>query len=78
MIAVNTHEAKTRLSSLLADVERKGETVIICRNGVPVAELRAISPTGKNPLEQHRELAGKLFYDPVEPADEDEWPEAQR
>lgn len=34
-------DAKTRLSQLVAAAER-GETVLLCRNGVPVAELRAL------------------------------------
>jgi antitoxin (DNA-binding transcriptional repressor) of toxin-antitoxin stability system len=35
------HEAKSTLSRLLEEVER-GETVVIARNGRPVAELTAI------------------------------------
>jgi prevent-host-death family protein len=35
---VNMHEAKTRLSALLALVE-KGEEVVICRANKPVARL---------------------------------------
>lgn len=42
MRTVNVHEAKTTLSRLLEEVER-GETVIIARNGKPIAELTAIS-----------------------------------
>lgn len=38
MIVVNVHEAKTRLSQLLAQVEA-GEVVIIARAGKPVARL---------------------------------------
>lgn len=38
MIIVNIHEAKTRLSQLLAQVEA-GEVVIIARAGSPVARL---------------------------------------
>ncbi|MBT9584363.1 type II toxin-antitoxin system Phd/YefM family antitoxin [bacterium] len=38
MIIVNIHEAKTRLSQLLAQVEA-GEVVIIARAGTPVARL---------------------------------------
>ncbi|MBU2644879.1 type II toxin-antitoxin system Phd/YefM family antitoxin [bacterium] len=38
MITVNTHEAKTQLSRLLALV-RHGEEVIIARSGKPVARL---------------------------------------
>jgi prevent-host-death family protein len=39
MISVNMHEAKTNLSSLVASVEHRNETVIICRHGHAVAEL---------------------------------------
>lgn len=41
MKIVNVHEAKSTLSRLLEDVER-GETVVIARNGRPIAELSAI------------------------------------
>ncbi|MBF0275817.1 MAG: type II toxin-antitoxin system Phd/YefM family antitoxin, partial [Nitrospinae bacterium] len=41
MITVNTHEAKTRLSELLTKIEQTKETVLICRNGSPVAELHS-------------------------------------
>jgi len=78
MITVNTHEAKTRLSALLAEVESRQETVIICRGGKPVAELRSLTPGVIDPLIQHAELAGEILYDPTEPADESEWPEAAR
>jgi antitoxin (DNA-binding transcriptional repressor) of toxin-antitoxin stability system len=40
MKAVNIHAAKTQLSALLAEVETAGETVLICRHGRPIAELR--------------------------------------
>ena len=39
---VNTHEAKTHLSQLLARVER-GEEIIIARAGKPVARLIAVA-----------------------------------
>jgi prevent-host-death family protein len=39
---VNMHDAKTKLSELVAAVER-GEEVIIARNGTPAARLVAIS-----------------------------------
>lgn len=41
MVQVNIHEAKTRLSRLLAQVEA-GEEVIIARGGHPIARLSAI------------------------------------
>ncbi|MCE7874713.1 type II toxin-antitoxin system Phd/YefM family antitoxin [bacterium CPR1] len=43
MITVNVHEAKTRLSQLLAQVEA-GEDVVIARAGTPVARLVAVVP----------------------------------
>jgi prevent-host-death family protein len=39
MKTVNIHEAKTNLSRLLAKVEANNETVVICRNGQPIADL---------------------------------------
>ena len=38
MRIVNVHEAKTRLSALLAAVEA-GERVVIARDGKPVVEI---------------------------------------
>ena len=46
MLTVNVHEAKTRLSRLLAQVEA-GDEVTIARNGTPVARLVACTPRGK-------------------------------
>lgn len=43
MPIVNTHEAKSRLSRILAEVER-GEEYIIARAGKPVAKLVPVSP----------------------------------
>jgi prevent-host-death family protein len=48
MTTVNMHEAKTRLSQLVAKVEA-GEEIIISRDGKPVAKLTQIdvSPGAK-------------------------------
>jgi len=76
MVTVNTHEAKTRLSALLAAVEEDGEVVLICRHGKPVAELRAL-PEAKDPLSLHPQLSKVIFHeDPVAPLDPEDWPEA--
>ena len=40
MITVNMHEAKTRLSELVKAVEERNETVVLCRDGRAVAEIR--------------------------------------
>jgi antitoxin (DNA-binding transcriptional repressor) of toxin-antitoxin stability system len=39
MKALNVHETKTNLSSILAQVETQGEKFTICRNGKPIADL---------------------------------------
>lgn len=41
MRTVNVHEAKAKFSEVLAATER-GETVVICRRNVPIAEVRGI------------------------------------
>ncbi|MHC4473154.1 MAG: type II toxin-antitoxin system Phd/YefM family antitoxin [Planctomycetota bacterium] len=72
MITVNTHEAKTTLSALLAAVEERGEVVVICRNGKPVAELRAL-PRARDPLKTHPDLEKVEFRsDPTAPLDLDD------
>ena len=79
MITVNTHEAKTRLSELLAKVETGQETVTICRHGRPVANLQAIQTDVPRRLAASKpSLTPILRYDPCEPAASDEWPEANR
>jgi prevent-host-death family protein len=42
MTTVSVHEAKARLSHLLASVERDGRRVLICRYGRAVAELAPV------------------------------------
>jgi antitoxin (DNA-binding transcriptional repressor) of toxin-antitoxin stability system len=39
MIRLNVHEAKTHLSRYLERLER-GETIILCRRNIPIAEIR--------------------------------------
>ncbi len=78
MISVNTHEAKTRLSELLSRVESRQETIVICRNGTPVAEL---IPWGRsrNPLRTSPRLKNvKFIEDPSLPLSEEEWPVERR
>jgi antitoxin (DNA-binding transcriptional repressor) of toxin-antitoxin stability system len=40
MIVVNMHEAKTRLSELVRQVEERNEVLVVCRDGQEVAEIR--------------------------------------
>jgi prevent-host-death family protein len=72
----NTHEAKTRLSELLADVETNGAVILICRNGKPVAELRPVAAPQRTPLRKSPRLQSmRLLEDPVLPLDPEDWPE---
>lgn len=79
MITVNMHEAKTRLSELVKAVEEKNETVIICRGGSPVVELKAIPPRKVSRLKPDPSLKPiAINYDPTEPLTEEEWPSEDR
>lgn len=76
MLTVNTHEAKTRLSALLQRVEA-GEVVVICRNGKPVAEIRAVAKD-PDPLRKHPVLSKIRFReDPMKPLAPEDWPGAE-
>jgi prevent-host-death family protein len=76
MINVNTHEAKTRLSALLEIVESGKDTVVICRNGKPIADLvRHAEPVPQRTRRgMFPELKGTILADPTQPLDEDAWP----
>ncbi len=41
MIKLNIHEAKTHLSKYLG-LLTKGETILLCKRNVPIAEIRSI------------------------------------
>ncbi len=74
MKAVNIHEAKTKLSALLAEVEKTGQKIFICRNGKPVADL--VPHKRRNRLAPHPTMSNiKIKYNPTEPLTPDEWPE---
>jgi antitoxin (DNA-binding transcriptional repressor) of toxin-antitoxin stability system len=77
MKIVNTHEAKTSLSALLAEIENQGQQVRICRNGKPIADL--VPCKRRNRLLPHPVMSKFTFdYDPTETLAEDEWPEHER
>ena len=78
MITVNTHEAKTQLSALLAAVAEQGEWVRICRNGKPIADLRPIAKA-VDPLASDAVLSKIQFLeDPSLPLSAEDWPEEGR
>ena len=82
VITVNMHEAKTRLSELVKAVEERNETVILCRDGHEVAEirrrarprrvLRSLRP------DPHLRVECAQGYDPAEPLTDEEWPNELR
>jgi antitoxin (DNA-binding transcriptional repressor) of toxin-antitoxin stability system len=39
MQMLNIHDAKTKLSKILVQVEKQSEKFVICRNGNPIADL---------------------------------------
>ncbi len=51
MIRINIHEAKAHLSRYLERVLR-GETIVVCKRNVPIAEIRPIpqAPRCKRPV----------------------------
>lgn len=77
MKTVNVHDAKTRLSSLLAEIERGGKGIVICRNGKPVADL--VPHRGDVSMAPDRKLGAiKIKYDPIEEVDDADWPPEDR
>ena len=77
MKTVSVHEAKTRLSAILAAIETTGESFLVCRRGKPVARL--VPHVKVNRLKPHPVMSRiKLNYDPTEPLAEEEWPESSR
>jgi antitoxin (DNA-binding transcriptional repressor) of toxin-antitoxin stability system len=82
MITVNMHEAKTRLSELVKAVEERGETVILCRDGTEVAEIRRRAKGRRTlrDLTPDPRLRAEFApgYDPTEPLSPEEWPDDLR
>ena len=75
MKTVNVHEAKTRLSQLIAEVEAGGE-VVIARNGRPV--VRLVACAGVPAVRRFGALNGRIetgeaFFDPLPEAELDAW-----
>lgn len=71
MKTVKVQEAKTHLSSLLAEVEA-GETVTIARGGTPVAQLVPLA-TGKRELGFGSYILPDTFFDPLPDEELDRW-----
>ena len=81
MITVNMHEAKRRLSELVKAVEERNETVVLCRDGRAVAEIRRrVKTRAARSLTPDPRFRVKLApgYHPDESLTDDEWPETLR
>lgn len=76
-IKVNMHQAKTSLSQLVQAVEERGETVVVCRNGRPVARLVPHTGESLDHFRRDPRLGGVLLEDPSAPLPPEAWPEAQ-
>jgi antitoxin (DNA-binding transcriptional repressor) of toxin-antitoxin stability system len=48
MIRINIHEAKAHLSAYLPRLAR-GETIVLCRRNVPIAEIRPLPQRSGKP-----------------------------
>ncbi len=70
MLRLNIAEAKTQLSRHLYRVER-GETIILCRRNVPIAEIRPLPRRPSEPrpvgIDRGMEIPSS-FFEPL-PAD---------
>ena len=78
MQQINIHEAKTRLSAVLVQIEKTGERVVICRNGKPIAELGPIKKSVVDRLRKHPDMSKiKINYDPTEVLSREEWGEVE-
>lgn len=68
MIRINIHEAKTHLSRYLARLER-GETIVLCRRNVPIAEIRPLPARPVEPrpigLAKGRITVPPSFFEPL-------------
>lgn len=71
---LNIHEAKTKLSAVLMQIEKTGERVVICRNGTPVAEIGPLKHRHGSRLGVHPVLSDiQINYEPTEDLTEEEW-----
>ena len=68
MIKLNVHEAKTRLSYYLQKLKR-GETILLCRRNVPIAEIRPLPARRKTKrpigLAKGKFKVGPKFFEPL-------------
>jgi len=70
MLRVNVHDAKTHFSKYLNRVA-KGETIIVCRRNIPIAEIRRVHEPRRAPrpigIDQGAFEIPPEFYEPLPP-----------
>ena len=67
MIKVNIAEAKTHFSHYIDSVEQ-GETIVVCRRNIPIAEIRPVpqSPAKQRPVGIDRGMTiPHSFFEPL-------------
>ena len=70
MIKLNVHEAKTHLSRYLDKLER-GETILLCKRNIPIAEIRPLPKRRKTKrpigLAKGQFTVPAEFFEPLPP-----------
>ncbi len=68
MIRLNIHQAKTHLSRYLP-LLAKGETILLCKRNVPIAEIRGLPPEDEERrpigLDHGRLKVPSSFFEPL-------------
>jgi len=79
MVTVNLYEAKTQFSRLVTAVEKQGARIVVCRNGIPVADLVPHASIPSKSLDPDPMLVGARFLgDPTAQLEAGDWPENLR
>jgi antitoxin (DNA-binding transcriptional repressor) of toxin-antitoxin stability system len=73
---VSVRDAKTQFFALLAELEAGRDRIVICRNGIPVADL--IAHQGAPSMDGDPKLGAlTLCFDPTEELSDEEWPQTK-
>ena len=79
MLSVNICQAKAQFSRLVSAVEKQGERIVLCRNGIPVADLVPHASIPSKKLDPDPLFAGARFVgDPAAALEAGDWPENLR